>query len=168
LGRAKCDAQSAASAGGQFINLLALKYEISPDPARLDVVTIHRYLSEESYWAKNIPLSTVQRAIAHSLCFGAYTPDGQLAGFCRVVTDRATFAWLCDVFVLPSHRGRGLSKRLMNTMLAHPDLQNLRRHLLATLDAHGLYQQQGYTPLRHPERWLERTLVNPYPAPAAE
>jgi GNAT superfamily N-acetyltransferase len=85
----------------------------------------------------------------------------------RVVTDRATFAWLCDVFVLPAHQGHGLGKQLVRTMLAHPDLQNLRRHLLATLDAHGLYEQHGYTPLRYPERWLERAHPNPYPAPEA-
>jgi GNAT superfamily N-acetyltransferase len=140
-----------------------MDYLISTDPARLDIAAIHRYLSQESYWARNIPLATVERAIAHSLCFGAYAPDGTLAGFCRVVTDRATFAWLCDVFVLSAHRGHGLGKQLVRTVLAHPDLQNLRRHLLATLDAHGLYEQHGYTPLRYPERWLERALPNPYP-----
>lgn len=140
-------------------------YTISTDASRLDVTAIHRYLSEESYWARHIPLTTVERALANSLCFGLYAPDGALAGFARVVTDKATFAWLCDVFVLPAHRGQGLSKQLVATMLAHPDLQNLRRHLLATLDAHGLYQQRGYTPLRHPERWLELAHPNPYPAP---
>ena len=143
-------------------------YTISTDPARLDVAAVHRYLSEESYWAKNIPLDTVQRAVANSLCLGAYAPNGTLAGFCRVVTDRATFAWLCDVFVLPPHRGQGLGKRLVATMLAHPDLQNLRRHLLATLDAHGLYQKAGYQPLGHPERWLELAHPNPYPALGSE
>ncbi|GAA4504008.1 GNAT family N-acetyltransferase [Hymenobacter ginsengisoli] len=144
-----------------------MDYLISTDPARLDVAAIHGYLSQESYWARHIPLATVERAIAHSLCFGAYAPDGALAGFCRVVTDRATFAWLCDVFVLPAHRGHGLGKQLVRTMLAHPDLQNLRRHLLATLDAHCLYEQHGYTPLRYPERWLELAHPNPYPAPDA-
>ena len=140
-------------------------YTISTDPARLDVAAIHRYLSEESYWAKHIPRATVERAVANSLCFGIYAPDGALAGFGRVVTDRATFAWLCDVFVLPPHRGQGLGKQLVAAVLAHPDLQNLRRHLLATLDAHGLYQQAGYVPLAHPERWLELVHPNPYPAP---
>ena len=106
-------------------------YFLSTDPARLDITAIHRWLSEESYWARNIPRATMERAIANSLNFGLYAPDGQLAGFCRVVTDRATFAWLCDVFVLPAHRGHGLSKWLVRQMLAHPDLQNLRRHLLA-------------------------------------
>ena len=139
-------------------------FTISTDPARLDVAAVHRYLSEESYWARHIPYDTVARALANSLCFGAYAPDGRLAGFARVVTDRATFAWLCDVFVLPEFRGQGLSKQLVGTVLAHPDLQNLRRHLLATLDAHGLYQQQGYTPLKNTERWLEIAHPNPYPA----
>ena len=104
----------------------------------------------------------MERAIAHSLCFGIYAPDGQQAAFCRVVTDRATFAWLCDVFVLPEHRGRGLSKWLVKQMLAHPDLQNLRRHLLATFDAHTLYQRFGYEPLDRPDRWLEIKQINPY------
>ena len=140
-------------------------FTISTDPARLDVAAVHRYLSEESYWARHIPYATVARALAHSLCFGAYAPDGHLAGFARVVTDRATFAWLCDVFVLPEFRGQGLSKALVSTVLAHPDLQGLRRHLLATLDAHGLYQQHGYTPLKFSERWLEIAPPNPYPAP---
>ena len=144
-----------------------MEFLISTDPAQLDVTAIHRYLSEESYWARHIPRATVERAIANSLCFGAYAPDGTLVGFCRVVTDRATFAWLCDVFVLPAYRGHGLGKQLVRTVLAHPDLQNLRRHLLATLDAHGLYEQHGYTPLRYPERWLERAQPNPYPAPEA-
>ena len=139
-------------------------FTISTDPARLDVAAVHRYLSEESYWARHIPYDTVARALANSLCFGAYALDGRLAGFARVVTDRATFAWLCDVFVLPEFRGQGLSKQLVGIVLAHPDLQNLRRHLLATLDAHGLYQQQGYTPLKNTERWLEIAHPDPYPA----
>ena len=137
-------------------------YTLSTDPARLDITAIHRWLSEESYWAKNIPRATVERAIAHSLNFGIYAPDGQLAGFCRVVTDRATFAWLCDVFVLPAHRGHGLSKWLVQQMQRHPDLQNLRRHLLGTWDAHTLYQRFGYEPVDRPDRLLEIRKVNPY------
>ena len=140
----------------------ATGYTLSTDPARLDVAAIHRWLSEESYWARHIPRATVERAIAHSLNFGLYAPDGQQAGFCRVVTDHATFAWLCDVFVLPEHRGRGLSKWLVAEMLAHPGLQNLRRHLLATWDAHTLYQRFGYQPLDRPDRWLEIKKDNPY------
>ena len=139
-------------------------YTLSTDPARLDITAIHRWLSEDSYWAKNIPRATVERAIANSLCFGIYAPDGELAAFCRVVTDRATFAWLCDVFVLPAHRGRGLSKWLVQQMQRHPDLQNLRRHLLATWDAHTLYQRFGYQPLDRPDRWLEIKQANPYHA----
>ncbi len=137
---------------------------ISTDPARLDVAAVHRYLSQESYWARHIPRETVERAVANSLNFGLYAPDGRQAGFARVVTDRATFAWLCDVFVLPEFRGRGLSKALVGAVLAHPDLQNLRRHLLATFDAHTLYQRFGYEPLDRPDRWLEIKMENPYPA----
>ncbi|WP_310394412.1 GNAT family N-acetyltransferase [Hymenobacter sp.] len=139
-------------------------YTLSTDPARLDVATVHRWLSEESYWARNISRVTVERALANSLNFGLYAPDGRQAGFCRVVTDRATFAWLCDVFVLPEFRGRGLAKWLVQRMLAHPDLQNLRRHLLATFDAHSLYQRFGYQPLDRPDRWLEIKHPNPYAA----
>ena len=137
-------------------------YFLSTDPARLDVAVVHRWLNEESYWARHIPRATVERAIANSLNFGLYAPDSHQAGFCRVVTDRATFAWLCDVFVLPKHRGRGLSKWLVQQMLAHPDLQNLRRHLLATFDAHSLYQRFGYQSLDRPDRWLEIKQENPY------
>jgi len=125
-------------------------YNLSTDPARLDIPAVHHWLSKDSYWAKHIPRATLERAITNSLCFGIYAPDGQQAAFCRVVTDRATFAWLCDVFVLPVHRGQGLSKWLVQQMLAHPDLQNLRRHLLATFDAHTLYQRFGYESLDRP------------------
>ena len=137
-------------------------YTLSTDPRRLDPAAIHRWLSEESYWARHIPRATVDQAIAHSLNFGVYAPDGCQAAFARVVTDRATFAWLCDVFVLPGHRGQGLAKWLVQQMLAHPDLQNLRRHLLATFDAHTLYQRFGYELLDRPDRWLEIKQVNPY------
>jgi GNAT superfamily N-acetyltransferase len=137
-------------------------FTISTDPARLDVGAIHRYLAHDSYWAKGIPLDTVERAIANSLPFGLYTPEGQLAGFARIVTDYATFAWLCDVFVLPAHRGQGLSKWLMQVVWAHPQLQGLRRRLLATLDAHGLYEQFGFAPLAAPDRFLEIRQHNPY------
>lgn len=142
-------------------------FTVSTDPARLDIALIHHYLARDSYWALNIPLETVQRAIAHSLNFGLYAPDGRQAGFARVVTDKATFAWLCDVFVLPEFRGRGLSKQLMQEVWSHPELQGLRRHLLATLDAHGLYQQFGFQELAAPERYLEVRRPNPYGAPTA-
>ena len=142
-------------------------FTISTNAALLDVAAIHTYLAHGSYWAKGIPLETLERAIANSLVFGLYTPDGQQAGFARVVTDYATFAWLCDVFVLPAYRGRGLSKWLMEVVWAHPQLQGLRRRLLATLDAHGLYQQFGFAPLAAPERFLEIRQHNPYGAETA-
>ena len=132
------------------------------NPARLNLAAIHQYLSQESYWAQHIPLATVERAVANSLNFGIYAPDGQQAAFARVVSDRATFAWLCDVFVLPAYRGLGLSKWLVRSVLAHAELQGLRRHLLATLDAHGLYLQHGYRPLPEPSRWLEIRPEVPY------
>src|SRR5262245_49488246 len=120
-------------------------YEISTDPARLDIDAIHAFLTQ-SYWSPGIPRATVVRAIAHSLCFGAFC-QGQQVGFARVVTDRTTFAYLCDVYVLEAHRGRGVSRQLMDSVVAHPDLQGLRRIMLATLDAHGLYAKYGFTPL---------------------
>lgn len=137
-------------------------FTISTDPARLVISVIHQYLAEESYWAKNMPRELLEKAIANSLCFGVYAPDGQQAGFARVVTDYATFAWLCDVFVLPAYRGRGLSKWLMEVVWAQPELKGLRRRMLATLDAHGLYQQFGFAPLAAPERFLEIRQHNPY------
>ncbi|HEX6095326.1 MAG TPA: GNAT family N-acetyltransferase [Thermoanaerobaculia bacterium] len=128
----------------------------------MDVDTIHRYLSEESYWAANIPRDVVERSIAHSLCFGAFDGDVQV-GFARAITDRATFAYLADVFVLPSHRGRGIAKRLMEAVLAHPELQGLRRWQLITRDAHALYAQFGFVPLETPERHMAIAVKNAYP-----
>ncbi|GAA4014334.1 GNAT family N-acetyltransferase [Hymenobacter fastidiosus] len=144
-----------------------LGFTISTDPARLDVAAIHAYLAQESYWATGIPRETVQRAIDHSLSFGLYAPDGRLAGFARVVTDTATFAWLCDVFVLAEFRGQGLSKWLLEQVWAHPELQGLRRRLLATLDAHGLYTRFGFAPLAAPDRFLEIRQPDPYGAATA-
>jgi GNAT superfamily N-acetyltransferase len=132
-------------------------YEISTDPARLDVGVIHGYL-REAYWSPGVARDVVERSIAQSLCFGLYAPDGAQAGFARAVTDGATFAWIADVFVLEPHRGRGLSVWLMETLLAHPELQGLRRRVLATNDAHGLYERFGFEPLRTPERWMEARL----------
>ena len=129
-------------------------YTISTDPTRLDVAAIHAYLSR-SYWAEGIPLATVAESLAHSLCFGLFDPQGAQVGLARVITDWATYAYLCDVYVLEDHRGRGLSKRLMEAVLAHPDLQGLRRFTLATRDAHGLYAQYGFKPLRSPDRHME-------------
>ncbi len=131
------------------------EFVISTDKARLQLDLIHRYLSEESYWAQGRSLEATQKAIENSLCFGVYEADKQ-AGFARVITDKATFAYLGDVFILPRHQKKGLSKRLMEAILAHPELQNLRRWILATKDAHGLYAQYDFTPLKFPERWMER------------
>ena len=128
-------------------------YLISADPSKLDIAVIHQYLSRESYWAKNIPLQTVERSIANSFCFGVYYHDVQI-GFARLVTDKATFAYLADVFVLPEHRGKGLSKWLIETIHAHPDVQGLRRWMLGTKDAHGLYAQFGWKPI--PEEMMSR------------
>lgn len=136
------------------------EYTISTDKARMDFAFVHNFLSR-SYWAKNIPFETVRRSIENSLCFGLYEADEQI-GFARVVTDHATFAYLCDVFVIETHRGRGLSKWLMEMILAHPDLQNLRRWMLATKDAHGLYEQFGFTALDSPDVFMQRHAPDVY------
>jgi GNAT superfamily N-acetyltransferase len=114
---------------------------------------IYNYLSEESYWSKGITAEKVRISIENSMCFGIYKDNEQI-GFARVVTDKAVFAYLCDVFVLDKYRGSGLSKWLLQTIIAHPDLQGLRRRLLATADAHGLYKQFGFTELNSPENWM--------------
>ena len=134
---------------------------ISEDKARLDVPLIHRFLSEESAWAAGISLPLVQKAIANSLCFGAYE-NGAQVGFARVVTDFASFAYLCDVFVPISHRGRGISRLLMDTVLAHPELQSLRRFTLVSSSARGLYQQYGWTALNAPDAHMERFAPDVY------
>src|SRR4051812_2516728 len=119
-------------------------YEISTDAARLDIGAMHAYLTR-SYWSPGIPCATVERAARHSLCFGLYArSDGAQIGLTRVVTDHATFAYLCDVYVLEEHRGRGLGKFMMRTVMAHPALTGARRTMLGTRDAHGLYAQYGF------------------------
>ena len=128
-------------------------YDISTDPSRLQLAAVHAYLTR-SYWSPGVPRDVVARAIANSLCFGVYLGDEQV-GFARVVTDRSTFAYLADVYVLEGHRGQGLSKRLVATIQSHPELQGLRRWLLATADAHGLYARFGFKPLVAPERLME-------------
>jgi GNAT superfamily N-acetyltransferase len=130
-------------------------YEISTDPARIDLDVTHRFLSEEAYWSGGVPRDIVERAIGNSIAFGIYKGSAQ-AGLARVVSDRATFAWICDVFVLPEHRGAGLGKWLMECVTSHPELQGLRRWMLATRDAHGLYQQYGFTELHDATRFMER------------
>jgi GNAT superfamily N-acetyltransferase len=135
-------------------------YAISTDPARLNIAMIHEYLSTSSYWAAGRPLEVVRRGIENSLSFGVFQGTEQ-AGFARVVTDYATFAWLADVFVLPGFQGQGLGKWLIGVIIAHPRLQGLRRWVLATKDAHGLYAQFGFTELHAPERFMERFADRP-------
>jgi len=130
-------------------------YQISTDKTRFDLNLIHDFLNNESYWATGRSLETIKRSIEHSLSFGIYKGERQV-GFARVVTDYATFGWLADVFILEEFRGEGLSKWLMEVILAHPDLQGFRRWTLATKDAHELYRKFGFTELKRPERWMER------------
>jgi GNAT superfamily N-acetyltransferase len=138
---------------------------ISTDPRRLDVDAIHAYLTR-SYWAAGIPRHLVEKSLAASLCFGLFDAERQI-GLARVVTDRATFAYLCDVYVLEEYRGRGLGKWLMQAVVAHPDLQGLRRFVLLTRDAHGLYAQFGFTPLTTPERYMEIRRSGVYDTPGS-
>lgn len=140
---------------------------VSTDKGELDLPLIHRFLSTEAYWSRGIPQDTVERAIAGSLCFGGYVEgEGQVA-FARVVSDFATFAYLADVFVLPAHRGQGYSKQLMDAVFAHPQLQGLRRFMLATSDAHGLYARYGFTAPARPDRLMEVVRPDIYTASAA-
>jgi GNAT superfamily N-acetyltransferase len=141
------------------------EYTVSTDPARLDLGMVHGYLTV-SYWAGGIPAGTVRRSVENSLCFGLYHGPSQV-GFARVVTDRATFAYLCDVFILEGHRGRRLGRWLIETVRGHPDLQGLRRWVLVTADAHGLYRPFGFTPLRTPDRYMEVFDPNVYRAGGA-
>jgi GNAT superfamily N-acetyltransferase len=130
-------------------------YCISTDKSRIDIAAVHEYLSNHSYWSAGIPFETVKRSIEHSLCFGIYKDERQV-GFARVITDQATYAYLADVFVVSSERGKGLSKWLMTAILGYPALQGLRRFVLATRDAHGLYEQFGFTVYKDPERLMSR------------
>ena len=127
---------------------------ISTDPALMDVDAVCDFLSR-AYWAQGRPRDRIELSLKHSLVFGIYA-DSRQVGLARVVTDYATFAWLCDVFIHEDYRGRGLGKWLMDSILSHPQLQGLRRFILATRDAHGLYSQFGFTPMKNPERWMER------------
>ena len=135
-------------------------YEVSKDKARLDINVIHNFL-KESYWSPGIPRETVVRAIKESLCFGVYAGSEQI-GFARVISDKATFAYLADVFILEPHRGKGLSKKLMAYIMSQPDLQGLRRFLLATRDAHTLYAQFGFGELGNPKSFMEILRPNIY------
>ncbi len=136
-------------------------YVVSCDPAATSVEVVHRYLAEESYWAKDIPRAVVETEIANSLCFSLLHKTTQV-GFARVITDRATIAYLGDVFVLEAHRGKGLSKWLLQCVMDHPDLQGLRRWILLTSDAHGLYEKYGFKPAAAPEKWMEKFNPKPY------
>jgi GNAT superfamily N-acetyltransferase len=136
-------------------------FQISTDSSRLDLGLIHRFLVEESYWARERTPEQTRTAIENSICFGVYDGERQVA-FARVVSDKATFAYIGDVFVVEDYRGRGISKMLMEYIVEHPELQGLRRWILATRDAHGLYEQFEFAPLRHPERWMEKTAPNAY------
>ena len=130
-------------------------YEISTERSRLNIDLIHDFLSNDSYWATGRSREVVARSIENSLTFGIYKGTDQV-GFARIVTDYATFAWVADVFVLPEHRGHGLSKWLMEVIISHPELQGFRRWVLSTKDAHGLYERFGFMKLHRPERWMER------------
>lgn len=130
-------------------------YVLTTDRERVDFDYVHAYLSRESYWATRITKARLRRAIRHSLCFSIFFQDRQVA-FARVVTDYAGFAYLCDVFVDPPHRGRGIGKWLVRSIVEHSELAELRRWILGTRDAHGLYAQNGFTPLRAPEIFMER------------
>jgi N-acetylglutamate synthase-like GNAT family acetyltransferase len=130
--------------------------EITTDPSRVDVDVVYRFLSESSYWAQDRSRETVERSVRHSLCFSVFA-EGEQIGFARVVSDHAVFAYLMDVFILPEWRGKNLSKELMHTILAHPDLQGLQLFLLSTKDAHGLYAQFGFEPLERPEDLMVRS-----------
>ena len=128
-------------------------YLISTEKSKINVALVHNYLCYHSYWAEGIPLEVVQRSIQNSLCFAMYKSDEQI-GFARVISDFATYAYLADVFIVPEERGKGLSKWLMRVIMNHPQLQGLRRFVLATKDAHGLYAQFGFTAYPNPDRLM--------------
>lgn len=136
-------------------------YTVSDDPARLDTASTYSYLTR-AYWCEDIPLETVERSLRHSLCIGAYDAHRAQVGLVRIISDFATFAYLCDVYVLDEHRGNGLSKSMMTLTLHHPKLQGLRRWNLITRDAHGLYAQFGFTPLAKPAGYMERLTPDVY------
>lgn len=140
--------------------MMETEFSISEDKSKLDVEFIHRELAD-SYWSKKIPRSIVERSIENSMCFGIYDGDLQI-GFARVITDKATFAYLCDVIITSTYRGRGAGKQLMTYIMAHPDLQGLRRFTLGTLDAHGLYKKYGFTAPLHPDRQMEISVRDIY------
>jgi len=141
---------------------------ISTDKSKIDITVVHDYLSKESYWAKNIPLDIVAKAIEGAFCFGVYKKEQGASitqiGFARVITDKATFGYLADVFILEPYRGKGLSKWLMHEIMNHPELQGFRGWMLGTKDAHTLYEQFGFKRLQHSERIMRLSLLDAYPA----
>lgn len=136
-------------------------FYISTDKSKMDIETIHQYLSEESYWAKGVPREIVEKSIANSFCFGVFYQSKQV-GFAKVITDFTTIAYLGDVFILEEFRGLGLSKLLMENIMNHPELQGLRRWILLTADAHELYKKFGWSDIKEPARWMEVYTKNPY------
>lgn len=150
---------------GEFIAWTRGEYIVSTDVAKISLDVVHDFLANESAWAKNIPRLTVERAIAHSLCFSLlmHSDDGdKQIGFARVITDRATIAYLGDVFVLTAHRNKGLARWLMACVMSHPELQGLRRWLLLTSDAHGLYEKFDFTCVTAADKWMEKVVPNIY------
>ncbi len=156
--------QNAPGVSEEVIEYRRGEFLISTSRDRLNLDVVHDFLTN-CYWAKGIPREVVARSIDHSLCFGVYEGKGAQVGFARVITDLATFAYVCDVFVLETHRGRGLGKWLMQCITEHPALQNLRRWILTTRDAHSLYSQVGFTPVKAPERFMELHRPNVYATP---
>ena len=143
------------------------QYLVSDDPARLDATAIHAYLSR-CYWSENIPFETVRRALKNSLCIAAYDSTGAQIALARFISDFATYCYVCDVYVLEEHRGHGLATAMMALATTHPQLQGLRRWNLVTRDAHGLYAPSGFTPIRHPDRYMERLDPAVYKRPAPD
>ena len=136
-------------------------YSVSTDKSLLDISMIHEFLSTKAYWCLDIPKALVIKSIEQSMCFGVYAGGSQV-GFARIITDYATMAYLCDVFVIESHRGLGLSKLLVHTIMDHPDLQGLRRWMLVTRDAHGLYRNFGWNEVADASRYMEIRSIVPY------
>lgn len=137
------------------------RFKIASDPKLVDIGLVHSFLSN-SYWAKGIPIDTLKKSISNSLVFGVYSTSEEQVGFARVVTDKATFAYLGDVFILDAYRGLGLSKLLMDAVVSHPDIQGLRRFMLATSDAHSLYSKYGFQPVENPEVLMQIWQPNVY------
>lgn len=140
------------------------EFTITTDKSKMDLATIHRFLSEESYWCKIVPVKRVKKAMDHSLNFGVFHGDRQV-GYARVISDFSSVAYLGDVFILKEYRGQGLSKWMMETIISHPELQGLRRWILLTADAHELYRKYGWTNIKNPEKWMEKHDPDAYKKP---